>query len=197
MLIQGYTVDIPNIFMLPYINVENYKKLLEKLGKIVPHVDNNLSVPLVRAAMTDKKKNAQITAILNDVMGERATSEILKTVRDLPIIRVRTTVRNMQNNEEIPIKIEQNFISLRTLPDIQCMFELNILREGSSKMNVYSKKFNKQKEEFWFLIFVEGDQMSFRKFSFSRKIKKIDIPLQMPATKGRDCDQCDHNELAT
>ncbi|KAJ8934568.1 hypothetical protein NQ318_017267 [Aromia moschata] len=133
--------------------------------------------------MQNRAAEKEVINIFNEVLSTRASSEIIKTLNDMPILTVKTTLKNSGTNENIPCIVNNSFISIKTQPDTHCIFELNIFREGSSKMNVYSKKFNKQKEEFWFLIFVERDFMTFRKFSFSRRTKRIDLPVQMPFQK--------------
>lgn len=186
MLIQGYMIGTSNVMMLPYINYENYRTLKSHIRQLLSQNITDISIPLLRHFLQKKESEKRVFEALSDVLGSKAP-EIMKTLRDLPILTVNTTVKSQVNNTIIPTVQEDNVISIKIPPQTHCIFELNIFREGSNKMNVYSKKFNKQKEEFWFLIFVEGDSMSFRKFSFSRKSKKIQIPVEMPPQKGEYC----------
>ncbi|XP_018561947.1 activating signal cointegrator 1 complex subunit 3 isoform X3 [Anoplophora glabripennis] len=183
MVIQGYMVNECNIIMLPYINGENLRTLKDRL-KRTSFNTNNLSIPFLRSVMDDKSATSQLSSILTDLLGSKASSEVVKAINDMPILTVRTTIKNHRNNEIIPWTMDQDVINIRSRPGTDCIFDLNIFREGSSKMNVNSKKFNKQKEEFWFLIFVERDNMNFRKFSFSRRAKRIDLPVQLPPQRG-------------
>lgn len=186
MLIQGYMVNECNVIMLPYINQDNLRSLKDRLKRTSSFNSNNLSIPFLRSAMEDKTAAGQLSNILSDLLGSKASSEVMRAINDMPILTVKTAIKNNRNNVIIPYTIDQDVINVRTQPGTDCIFELNIFREGSSKMNVYSKKFNKQKEEFWFLIFVERDNLSFRKFSFARRSKKIDLPVQLPHQRGRD-----------
>lgn len=183
MIIQGYMVNECNIIMLPYINRENLRSLKDRLKKL-PSFNSNLSIPFLRTVMENKATASQLSSALTDLLGSKASSEVIKAIYDMPILTVRTTIKNHQNNEIIPSTMDQEVINIRTRPGTDCIFELNIFREGSTKMNVNSKKFNKQKEEFWFLIFVERGNINFRKFSFSRRNKKIDLPVQLPPQRG-------------
>lgn len=184
MLIQGYMINTPNVLMLPYINYDGYRSLRDDIRNLCSQNWRELSVPVLRHLMQNKDTEQQIFNVFKSVLGGR-TSEVMRTLKDLPILRVQTTVKSLVDNKIIPLMEEENAISLQLAPQNRCLFELTISREGSNKMNVYSKKFSKQKEEFWFLIFIEGDSMSFRKFSFSRKSKKIEIPVEMPPQKGK------------
>lgn len=183
MLIQGYMINTSNILMLPYINYENYSILRNEIKTMISENINDISVPLLRHLIQNGKSEKRILNLFSDILGNKA-GEVMKTLKDLPILTVRTTVKSLNNNTVIPSLQENNVISIKLPPQTRCMFELTIFREGSSKMNVYSKKFSKQKDEFWFLIFVEADSMSFRKFSFSKRMKKIEIPVEMPPQKG-------------
>ncbi|KAG5892631.1 hypothetical protein JTB14_019719 [Gonioctena quinquepunctata] len=145
---------------------------------------DNLSVPLLRSMIMNKNISQQLERSLTDLLGSKASIEVMRTLKDLPILTVKTSIKNVSDNSSTSCTDDHNVLTFKMAPDKQCIFELSIYREGSSKMNVYSKKFNKQKEEFWFLIFVEEDSMSFRKFSFSKRMKKLDIPVQMPSRKG-------------
>lgn len=182
MLIQGYMIDISNVMMLPYINYDNYRTLRNEIRNMLLQNIIDISVPLLRHLMQNSESKKQIFDSLNNILGNKA-AEVMKTLRDLPILTVKTTVKSLVDNNIIPI-VEDNVINIKLPAQACCVFELNIFREGSSKMNVYSKKFGKQKEEFWFLIFLEGESMTFRKFSFSRSTKKIEIPVEMPPQKG-------------
>lgn len=103
------------------------------------------------------------------------------------MLTIKTLFKNIDNNQIVSLNIDKKsrFIDLQVNDNGKYIFQLDIHRDGSSKMNVYSKKFNKQKEEFWFLIFVEEETFSFRKFSFARHSKRIEIPVQFPAKLGK------------
>lgn len=185
MLIQGYTIDTSNILMLPYINRDNLRSLKDKLSKVTLSDTNSVSIPHLRLMLSNRDTANKITNVLNEIFDKSASSEIIKTVNDLPMLNIKTTITNSNNNEKLSYTLKENFYNLDIKSDCQCIFELNIYRQGCSKMNVYSKKFNKQKEEFWFLIFVEENEMTFRKFSFSRNFKKIVIPVKIPKRRGK------------
>ncbi|XP_074028472.1 activating signal cointegrator 1 complex subunit obelus isoform X3 [Leptinotarsa decemlineata] len=184
MLIQGQTLNTPNVMMLPYINFEIFERLKAKLLNIQNVNVENLSIPLLRSLISDKSISNKFDNILMDLLGSKASKEVLIMLKDLPILTIKTSVKNVTDNITVSCTNEQNFLSVKMSPGKQCIFEWSMFRDGSSKMNVCSKKFNKQKEEFWFLIFVEEDTMSFRKFSFSKRTKKIGLPVQMPTRKG-------------
>lgn len=184
MLIQGYMIDTSNIMMLPYMNRDNFRTLRDKLKRLSPKISEEFSVPVLRSLMTNKTTAYSISDAVTELLGRNASQELMKTLKDLPILTVKTIVRTSEM-DSVPCTFDQNCISMRLKPQTQCIFELNIFRDGSNKMNVYSKKFNKQKEEFWFLIFIEGDSLSFRKFSFSKRMKKIEIPVEMPLQRGK------------
>lgn len=183
MLIQGYTINTSNIMMLPYINYENYRILRSEVRNLISQNITDISIPVLRYLIQNKDTERKITQTLFDLVGSKSV-EVMKAMRDFPILTVKTTVKSLADSSVIPVIEDDNFVTVKMPCDTQCIFELSIFREGSSKMNVYSKKFSKQKEEFWFLIFVEGDSMSFRKFSFTRKVKKINVPVEMPPQKG-------------
>lgn len=183
MLIQGYMINTSNIMMLPYINYDIYRTLRNDIRNLTPDNVNDITIPLIRYLIQNSNNESRIYNMFSDVLGSKA-AEVMKTLKDLPILTVKTTVKSLVDNSIIPTVQDNNAICIKMPPQTRCMFELNIFREGSGKMNVYSKKFSKQKEEFWFLIFVEGDSMSFRKFSFSRRTKKIEIPIDIPPQKG-------------
>ncbi|KAJ8984827.1 hypothetical protein NQ317_013026 [Molorchus minor] len=169
MLIQGYMITDSNVMMLPYINKGNLHSLKDRLKRSLNIDQKDVSIPFLRYVMQDREKENEMCNILSELLGSRLSSEVMKSIKDMPILTVKTTIKNVNSNEIIPCEVDDCFIAIRTRTNTHCIFELNIFREGSSKMNVYSKKFNKQKEEFWFLIFVERDTMTFRKFSFSRR----------------------------
>nr|CAH7750403.1 unnamed protein product [Callosobruchus chinensis] len=182
MLIQGYMANLSNIMMLPYVNRGNLEQLKEKIKSVAPDIDT-LSIPVLRNQMQDKRMHDKLSNVLAELFKDKA-SEIIRTLRDLPILTVRTAVKDLNTQKSLECSINQDVLNVRASPEAQCMFELSIFREGSHKMNVYSKKFNKQKEEFWFLIFMEGENLTFRKFSFSKRVKRIELPVQMPAQRG-------------
>lgn len=182
MLIQGYMIDSSNIMMLPYINFDHYSTLRYEFRNLLPQGTSDISIPLLRHLLQFSEKKIFLT--FSNLLGNRAT-DVMKALRDFPILTVKTTVKSLADNQIIPTVQEDNVMSIKLPPQTRCLFELSIHREGSSKTNVYSKKLNKQKEEFWFLIFVEGDSISFRKFSFSRKLKRIELPVEMPPQKGK------------
>ncbi|XP_072381205.1 activating signal cointegrator 1 complex subunit 3-like isoform X2 [Diabrotica undecimpunctata] len=183
MLIQGYTINTSNVMMLPYINHENFRDLRNKLSSLGVKTDN-FTVPTIRSLLTnDKNLKYTLEDILSGMFGN-ASREVMKTLNDLPLLTIRTTIINTTSKETVPCLMEDNYYNVKVNANAQCMFELTVSRQGSSKMNVYSKKFNKQKEEFWFLIFIEENELTFRKFSFSKNFKKIVMPVQIPERRG-------------
>lgn len=183
MLIQGYMINTSNVMMLPYINHDNYCNLRDEIRNLLSQTVTDITVPLLRHLMQNADYDRRIVDIFNDILRNKA-AEVMKILKNLPILTVKTTVKSLADNNIIPTVEEDNVISIKLPPQTRCIFELNLFRVGSSNMNVYSKKFSKQKEEFWFMIFMEGDTMSFRKFSFSRRSKKMEIPVEMPPQKG-------------
>lgn len=182
MLIQGYMINTSNAMTLPYINYDNYRNLRHEIRHLISENINDISVATLRYLIHNGEER-KLFEVFNNILGNKAT-DVMKILKDLPILTIRTTVKSLVDNSIIPCSEENNIINIKIPPQTRCLFEFNIFREGSSKMNVYSKKFNKQKEEFWFLIFVEGDNLSFRKFSFSRRMKKIEIPVEPPPQRG-------------
>ncbi|XP_056637201.1 activating signal cointegrator 1 complex subunit 3-like isoform X1 [Diorhabda sublineata] len=180
MLIQGYTIDAPNVLLLPYMNRDNFHELKTKLNA------ENLTIPGLRCSMSnDENFNFRLNDVLSGMFGRDSATEMMKILKDMPLLTVRTRIRNITDGVDIECDLEGGCYKVGVGAKRQCIFELNISRKGSSKMNVYSKKLNKQKEEFWFLIFVDGgNELTFRKFSFTKNFKKISIPVQVPERRG-------------
>lgn len=185
MLIQGQLLSDSNLLILPNSNKDKINSLQDKLAYIL--TGSALSIPSLRAQMYKKDNNQRIKQIFESVFGEKNGTQALKVLSDLPMLTIKTLFKNIDNNQIVSLNIDKKsrFIDLQVNDNGKYIFQLDIHRDGSSKMNVYSKKFNKQKEEFWFLIFVEEETFSFRKFSFARHSKRIEIPVQFPAKLGK------------
>lgn len=185
MLIQGQLLSDSNLLILPNSNKDKINSLQDKLAYIL--TGSALSIPSLRAQMYKKDNNQRIKQIFESVFGEKNGTQALKVLSDLPMLTIKTLFKNIDNNQIVSLNIDKKsrFIDLQVNDNGKYIFQLDIHRDGSSKMNVYSKKFNKQKEEFWFLIFVEEETFSFRKFSFARHSKRIEIPVQFPARLGK------------
>ncbi|XP_060529591.1 activating signal cointegrator 1 complex subunit 3 isoform X2 [Cylas formicarius] len=179
MLIQGYMINESNIMMLPYLNKANFRPIIDQLTKMLQ--SKVVSVPLLKAEMAHNMNMVtSITNIFTESLGERSSSEIMKIINNLPILTIQTMVRGVLTNDVLRTSVDRDcVINMTGKEAMDCIFELEILREGSSEMNVYSKKFNKQKEEFWFVMFVMEHKVLFRKFSFNRKTKKVEIPAYL------------------
>ncbi|CAG9864266.1 unnamed protein product, partial [Phyllotreta striolata] len=177
MLIQGYTIDMSNVLMLPYVNRENLTYIKEIFPK-------STSIPQLRSMLGHRESYNRLTGILNDIFSKEMAAEIVKTLNDLPILNVKVNVTMNGSDKKLPCDLIGSYYQFSADSEAQYVFEVNVHRTGSRKMNVHSKKFNKQKEEFWFLLFLQEDEMTFRKFSFAKSAKKFLIPFKTPARRG-------------
>lgn len=186
MLIQGMMVTDSNVLTLPKMNSDTYNNLIDKLvkAKVLNRTQQDLTIPIIRFFMQDKEMSSKISGVFQEVVGHKTATDIMKLINDFPILTVKTSLKNIQNSQSIPVNQHELDKQLELQSGGDYVFSWDIIREGSSKMTVYSKKFNKQKEEFWFLILVEGDNITFRKFAFSRRNKKIEIPVHIPSARG-------------
>lgn len=180
MLIQGYMVSESNLIMLPYVNKSNSIQIREKWSKLLQLDD--FSIPSIRAYMDRHKDNKEVLYIFTDIFGSKASSEIMKSINGLPILTIQTKISSCEMKNCIEPEVnEQNcsIINLEIKGEGEYILTLELYRDGSSQTNIHSKKFNKQKEEFWFMVLSMEGKLEFRKFSFSKKYKKIEIPLYL------------------
>lgn len=181
LLIQGYMISDCNLIMLPYVNTGNLRLLKEQFCQLLGINRTELSIPALKSYMVgDKDISRNISSILATILGGKASYDTIKMINDLPVLIVQTSIINIEDNTSLEIQANsQNLMDVRGSTEAKCMFILELSRECSNKMNVFSKKFNKQKEEFWFLIFAAEKKLIFRKFSFNRKNKKIEFPIYL------------------
>ncbi|KAF7284822.1 hypothetical protein GWI33_021579 [Rhynchophorus ferrugineus] len=182
MLIQGYMISESNLIMLPYINRNNLKQIQNKLSKVLHSNDSDLSISTIRAYLYASKDGvSQVSNIFADILGNTASSEIIKTINDYPILTARTKVVNCHDNSSLEVteNHKNGFTEILGTEAGDHMFSIDIYREGSNQMNVHSKKFNKQKEEFWFLILALEGHLIFKKFSFNKKNKILELPINL------------------
>ncbi|XP_050304437.1 activating signal cointegrator 1 complex subunit 3 [Anthonomus grandis grandis] len=179
MLIQGYTIDKSSLIMLPYVNHGNLREIKNKLCRLLGSSD--ISIPLIKSAMSsDKNISRDFAKIFQDILGSKASGDIMKVINDLPAITIETTVINIGDSSRLEVDVDNSGnINVRGNREGEFLLTIDLMREGSAKMNVYSKKFNKQKEEFWFLVLQMEKEVIFRKFSFTRKNKKIELPVNL------------------
>ncbi|XP_066155619.1 activating signal cointegrator 1 complex subunit 3-like [Euwallacea fornicatus] len=180
MLLQGYTSLNSNLIMLPYIYRGNLLPIRDKLSKLLKTKPSDLSIATVLVSMNNAEMQSGIFNIFQDALGTKAASEVIRTINDLPVLTIQSNIKSVHEGVELSMEMNENQgVNVRGNSDGDYVLSVDIYRQGSSKANVHSKKFNKQKEEFWFIILVMEKELVFRKFSFSRRNKKIEIPIQL------------------
>ncbi|KAL1501849.1 hypothetical protein ABEB36_007098 [Hypothenemus hampei] len=182
MLVQGYMISECNLITLPYINSDNLRHILLRISKILNINQSDVTINAIKSAVTNNGDLfRKVSRIFEEIVGTNAGSEVMKSIKDLPVLSVQVRFTRVEDNVELNCKSDsqRNTIAVQG-EEGDYVLMVDLLREGASKMNVFSKKFNKQKEEFWFMVLVkENKQLEFRKFSFNRKFKKIELPVHL------------------
>ncbi|CAG9769327.1 unnamed protein product [Ceutorhynchus assimilis] len=182
MLIQGFMLTSPNLIMLPYVNASKLVEIQSQLGKVLRINNSEINIADLKSSINSNPNiGKDITSIFGKILGVNAAAEIMKTIRDLPTLTIQSIVANATNNTILDLETDKinRLIRITGQEDADYLIKLDMTREGSRNMNVFSKKFNKQKEEFWFLILATENDLIFKKFSFSRRYKTIEVPVHL------------------
>lgn len=184
MLLQGYTLNDPNLIMLPYVNRNNLISIRDDLAHLFKVNPSEMGVAFLKSFNRSELYKSALK-VFERALGHKAATEIAKTLNDLPIVTLQTLVTSLDHEKSLTVQASErdSFVNVRGDTEGDYVFCLDLFMDGSSKMNVHSKKFNKQKEEFWFLILATNTGLIFRKFSFNRKNKKIEIPVHLEKGK--------------
>lgn len=187
MLIQGIMLNRGSMMMLPYVTEESSALLLRQLIKkqLIPARCSRLSLPLLKIILKNHKK--AVVELLREQFDQEKLDNLLKIINRIPILEIKFIVRDTSNNQELQYSIDENegVVCLDVKPDMNCVLEFNILRQASNNLNVYSKKFNKQKEESWFFIMAIEDNLIRMQRFVIRRTKSLDVQIDFPTERGK------------
>ncbi|ENN76138.1 hypothetical protein YQE_07311, partial [Dendroctonus ponderosae] len=172
MLIQGQLAAQSNLIMLPHINAGNLRQINQRLQSLIEA--SNMSVSVLKA---HRHLSRGIQDVFQSFLGQKAALEVMRAIGDLPLLTVQSSV--VRGALALDVQADRDCVSVRGQEAGAYVLQLALTRDGSSRMSVSSKKFNKQKEEFWFLVLAMEGQLVFRKFAMTRRSKRLEVPVQL------------------
>lgn len=186
MLIQGLMLTSGSMMMLPHVTEEYCSLLLRQLiqKQLIPASCSNLSLPLLKIILKNHRK--AVTELLSEQFDQEKLDNLLKIINRMPMLETKFILRDTTNNQKIQYTIDENenVVCVEVKPDMNCVLEFNILRHGTNNLNVFSKRFNKQKEESWFfLMAIEDNLIRMQRFVIKRT-KSLDVQIDFPTEIG-------------
>jgi activating signal cointegrator complex subunit 3 len=184
MLIQGLMVDCNSTMMLPHVTTESCSAIYRRMTaeKLLPPNCQNLSIPVLKTVFKTHKK--MVIGLLEEMLDKQKASEVVKALMRIPILEVRFAVKDQTTNKAIDYKIDRNEVCLEVQTGSRCIFEFDVTRDGTNNLNVYSKKFSKQKEESWFFVMAaESELERMQRFTVKRN-KNLDVQVDIPVGRG-------------
>ncbi|KYB27053.1 activating signal cointegrator 1 complex subunit 3 [Tribolium castaneum] len=175
MLIQGLMIDVGSVMMLPHVTPETRDRLSRHLAVA------NIRVPHLKSLLRQDRKST--TRLLDEHFGEKS-NEILKILARLPTLEIKFTVKNGETNGNIDYRLGDNIVTFEAKARTTCLFEFEVLRDGTNNLSVYSRKFSKQKDESWFFVMAfEDDLVRLQRFAI-KKSKSLEVEVQVPGERG-------------
>lgn len=156
MIIQGRWTIEPDILTIPGITKPTLSPLFRELNR--NHSLRNCSVETLAGMRYAFMKNpAALEEALINVFGTNRGGEMIKSISIVPWIESNINLIETETNEKKDL-IQNDFYQL--FPDTEYEISLNLFRKGSHDKSVlHSARFPKKKDEGWFIILADDDEL--------------------------------------
>lgn len=166
MMIQGRWSFEPDLLTIPGITKATIPALLRELGR--NHSLRNCSAETLAGIKCASMKHSTVLeeALIN-VFGTNRAGEMIKHISSLPWIENNINLIEVETSEQKSL----NNNVYEVLADTEYEISLNLYRKGSADKSVlHSARFPKKKDEGWFIILGEGDELhSIKRFNVSSR----------------------------
>lgn len=183
MLIQGLPLNSNSLLMLPHMDANSLDLITQNVQELPSLKDLPLTFPCFKLLILSKK---DLYKQIFKAFQDKHVKEITQTSNHIPLLLMSLTLKNQDTGNYIDLIMDKSkqYFSVELQRNTNFMLTVELKRQGGP-LRVYSKSFNKQKEEMWFLLVrnEEGTQ-DFQRLSFKNR-KTYQIQLRTPDNKGK------------
>ncbi|GJQ88857.1 putative activating signal cointegrator 1 complex subunit [Trypoxylus dichotomus] len=155
MIIQGRWFFEADILTIPGITKPTLPTLSKELNRN-QSLRNYPANTLAGIKCASMKQSSALEEVLINVFGTNRAGEIMKHIRNVPWVEMNINLIEIESNVR---KSPTNNI-YEVFPDTEYEISLSAFRKGSSDKSVlHSPRFPKKKDEGWFVILGENDEL--------------------------------------
>lgn len=182
MMIQGRWTFEPDVLTIPGVTKPTLTTLFKELTRN-QSLRNCSAESLAGIKCASMRHSTLLKEAFINVFGTNKAGEIMKHISIIPWLENNIILTEIETNE----KKHLNDDAYKVLPDTEYEISLSLFRKGSGDKSVlHSARFPKKKDEGWFAILGDGDELyGIKRFNVNNRTT-VSLKFSTPPRLGID-----------